>query len=50
MKATPRQANHVVAVLSKMFNLAELWKLRPLNSNPCQHLKRYPENRARAVP
>jgi integrase len=44
MKATPRSANHVVAVLSKMFNLAELWKLRPLNSNPCRHIKRYPEN------
>jgi integrase len=43
LKRTPRQANHVVAVISKMMNLAELWKLRPLNSNPCQHLKRYPE-------
>jgi len=33
-----------------MFNLAERWKdkagkpLRPLNSNPCRHLKRYREN------
>ena len=44
LKATPRRANLVVAVLSKMFNLAELWKLRPLNSNPCRHIKRYPEN------
>jgi integrase len=44
LKRTPRQANHVVAVLSKMMNLAELWRLRPLNSNPCRHLKRYPEN------
>ena len=44
LKPTPRQANHVVAVLSKMFNLAERWKLRPLNSNPCRHLERYPEN------
>jgi integrase len=44
MKATPRRANHVVAVLSKMFNLAELWRMRPLNSNPCRHIKRYPEN------
>jgi integrase len=43
LKRTPRQANHVVAVLSKMFNLAELWKLRPLNSNPCRHIRRYPE-------
>jgi integrase len=43
LKPTPRQANHVVAVLSKMFNLAERWKLRPLNSNPCRHLERYSE-------
>jgi integrase len=49
LKRTPRQANHVVAVLSKMFNLAEVWKgedgkrLRPLNSNPCRHIQRYPE-------
>jgi integrase len=45
LNRTPRQANHVVAVLSKMLNLAERWKLRPLNSNPCRHLQRYPENR-----
>ena len=44
LKRTPRQANHVVAVLSKMFHLAERWKLRPLNSNPCKHIRRYPEN------
>jgi integrase len=44
MRETPRQANFVVAVLSKMFNLAERWKLRPQNSNPCKHLQRYREN------
>jgi integrase len=50
LKATPRQANLALALLSKMFNLAERWrdesgkKLRPLNSNPCKHIKRYPEN------
>ena len=44
LRATPRQANHVVAMLSKMFHLAERWKLRPLNSNPCRHIRRYPEN------
>jgi integrase len=48
--ATPRQANLTVALLSKMFNLAERWrddsgqKLRALNSNPCKHIQRYPEN------
>jgi integrase len=51
LKGTPRQANHVVAILSKMFNLAEVWKdgsgrkLRPLNSNPCRHVQRYPETK-----
>jgi integrase len=44
LRGTPRQANLVVAMLSKMMNLAEHWQLRPLNSNPCKHLRRYPEN------
>ena len=26
-----------------MFNLAELWDLRPDGSNPCRHVKKYPE-------
>jgi integrase len=29
--------------MSKMFNLAEAWGLRPDGSNPCRHLERYPE-------
>ena len=28
-----------------MFNLAELWGLRPDNSNPCRHAPRYKENK-----
>ena len=40
---TPYQANRVVAVLSKMFNLAEAWGVRPDGSNPCRHIERYPE-------
>ncbi|MCH7931495.1 MAG: tyrosine-type recombinase/integrase, partial [Proteobacteria bacterium] len=43
MRSTPRQANHTVAVLSKLFNLAELWGVRPDGSNPCRHVKRYAE-------
>ena len=43
MRATPRQANHVLAVLSKMFHLSELWEIRPDGSNPCRHVKRYAE-------
>jgi hypothetical protein len=34
-RAAPYQANRVLAVLSKMFNLAERWGLRPDGSNPC---------------
>ena len=45
MRSTPYQANRTVGVLSKMFNLAELWGLRPDGSNPCLHLKRYKEER-----
>jgi integrase len=44
MRGTPRQANHCLAMLSKMMTLAERWKLRPLNSNPCRHVERYREN------
>ena len=43
MRATPYQANRTLAVLSKMFNLAELWGLRPDGSNPCLHVRRYRE-------
>ena len=32
----PRQANLVIAVLSKAFSLAELWEMRPEGSNPCR--------------
>jgi len=38
-----RQANLILAVLSKAFSLAELWEMRPEGSNPCRKIKRYPE-------
>jgi len=44
MKDTPRQANLTVAIMSAIFNQAELWGLRPEQSNPCGKVKRYPEN------
>jgi integrase len=37
------QANRTLAVLSKMFNLAEVWGLRSDGSNPCRHVKKYRE-------
>jgi integrase len=45
MSSTPYQANRVLAVLSKAFNLAEVWGWRVDGSNPCRHLERYREER-----
>lgn len=45
LRAMPRTANYCIAILSKMFNLAERWGLRPLGSNPCQHQERFPETK-----
>lgn len=42
-RETPYQANRVLAVLSKMFNLAEVWGIRPDGSNPCRHVERNQE-------
>ncbi len=43
LKETPRQANHALAVVSKALSLAEVWGMRPINSNPCGSVARYPE-------
>ncbi len=43
LRETPTQANRVVTVLSKMFNLAERWGLRADYTNPCRHLDRFRE-------
>ena len=45
MRDTRGAANRVLALLSKMFNLAEKWDLRPDGSNPCRHVERYPERK-----
>ena len=37
LRHIPYQANRTLGVLSKMFNLAEEWGLRPDGSNPCRH-------------
>ena len=51
MRGTPYQANRTLGALSKMFNLADLWGLRPDGSNPCRHVKRfYEEKRERFLP
>ena len=41
----PYQANRCLEILSKMFNLAELWGLRPDGSNPSKHIKKYREEK-----
>lgn len=38
-------ANRCLALLSKMFNLAERWGLRPDGTNPVRHIERYREGR-----
>jgi len=40
---TPIKANRLLALLSKMFNLAEEWEYRDANTNPTQHLRKYKE-------
>jgi integrase len=38
-------ANRCLALLSKMFNLAEVWGWRPEQSNPVRHIEKYKEAR-----
>ena len=41
----PYQANRILSVLSKLFNLCELWGYRPDGSNPCRLIQRFKETR-----
>ena len=43
LRSTPYQANRLLAVLSKMFALAEVWGWRPDSTNPCRGIERYKE-------
>ena len=45
LRFAPVQANRCLQFLSKAFNLAEVWGLRPDGSNPCRHVAKYPEKR-----
>lgn len=45
MADLPTQANRALAVLSKAFNLCEIWGWRPDGSNPVRHVPRYPEHK-----
>jgi integrase len=41
LRKIPYEANRCLEVISKMFNLAELWGLRPDGTNPRRHIKKY---------
>lgn len=41
----PYAANRVLALVSKMLNLAEKWGLRPDGSNPCRHVEKFKEKK-----
>lgn len=45
LREKPVQANRVLALVSKMLNLAETWGLRTLHSNPCPRIGRFRENK-----
>ena len=41
----PYQANRVLEIQSKIFNLAELWGWRGEKGNPCRHVRKYKEQK-----
>ncbi|MFM8499896.1 MAG: tyrosine-type recombinase/integrase [Chakrabartia sp.] len=43
LRHIPYEANRCLEIISKMFNLAELWGLRPDGSNPRRLIQKYPE-------
>ena len=45
LRDIPYQANRVLEIESKMFNLAELWGLRREGGNPCRFVRKYTERK-----
>ena len=43
MSKIPTAANRVLSTVRKMFNMAEVWGMRPDGTNPCRHVPKYPE-------
>lgn len=41
------KANRILQMLKAAFNQAEIWGLRPENSNPCKRIKKHPEQMRR---
>lgn len=44
LSSTPYRANRVIALLSRLMTLAEMWELRPQGTNPCLHVTRFRES------
>lgn len=45
MREKPSAANRCLMLLSKMFNLAELWGVRPDGTNPTRHIEKFKERK-----
>lgn len=43
MSKSPTSANRVLSAVRKMFNMAEVWGIRPDGSNPCRYIPKFPE-------
>ena len=43
LRLTPYRANRILALLSRLMTLAELWGIRPAGTNPCRHVERFKE-------
>lgn len=51
MSQSPIHANRILSAVRKMFNMAEVWGMRPDGSNPCRHVPKYPERgKTRLIP
>ena len=44
LRDLPYRANQVLAILNRMFSLAEVWGLRRDGNHPCRSVRRYPEH------
>ena len=44
-RETPYQANRILEVVRKIFNLAEAWGLRKDGANPCRFVEKYKEHK-----
>ncbi len=43
LSAKPYRANRALALLSRLLSLAEIWEMRPQNTNPCRAVDKFAE-------